>query len=187
MRFYNHNIETIVTPVDANKLESLLHESEYDEEETRFLVNGFKNGFHIGYEGPINRKNTSKNLPTRVGNKTILWNKLMKEVKEKRVAGPYSTNNFPFKQFVQSPLGLVPKGENKTRMIFHLSYDFKNSDGTTDYSINSYIPEECSKTKYNDIDTAVKYSLNLDSSKILFYGKTNLSNAFRTAPTSRSS
>ena len=33
----------------------------------------------------------------------------MKEVKEGRVAGPYRKENFPFKQFIQSPLGLVPK------------------------------------------------------------------------------
>ena len=177
--FENLDIDSIVTPVNADVLERMLIESRYDREETAFLVNGFRNGFDIGYEGPIYRRNVSQNIPFRIGNKTVLWNKIMKEVNEKRVAGPFSENDLPFDYFVQSPLGLVPKGNDKTRMIFHLSYDFN------DYkSINSYIPAEKCSVKYNDLDHAVRNSLNLDY-KTTFYAKTDLSNAFRTAPLNR--
>ena len=54
---------------------------------TLFLQQGFTYGF--GYEGPKERQSLSNNLPFSVGNHTILWEKLMKEVRLKRVAGPY--------------------------------------------------------------------------------------------------
>ena len=46
----------------------------------------------------------------------------MKEVKAERVAGPFES--IPYENYIQSPIGLVPKSGNKTRMIFHLSYKF---------------------------------------------------------------
>ena len=42
-----------------------------------------------------------------VGNKVILWNKIMKEVKLKRFTGPFE--RIPFENYIQSPIGLVPK------------------------------------------------------------------------------
>ena len=51
-----------------------------------------------------------------------LWNKIMKEVRVGRVAGPYET--IPFENYIQSPVGLVSKSGGKTRMIFHLSFNF---------------------------------------------------------------
>ena len=66
------------------KFEHLLQESKYDETETQFLINGFKEGFSIGYEGDLTVKITSNNLRFReVGNELQLWNKVMKEVKMK--------------------------------------------------------------------------------------------------------
>ena len=63
----------------------------------------------------------ARNLKLNVGSKTELWNKVMKEVKEKRYAGPY--HKIPFEYYIQSPIGLVPKDHGKsTRLIFHLSY-----------------------------------------------------------------
>ena len=51
--FTNYNLEHIITPLKVDVLEKLLIQSEYDKEETKFLVNGFKEGFDIGYKGPI--------------------------------------------------------------------------------------------------------------------------------------
>ena len=111
----------MVTPVDASKLKMLLEESNYPRKKTADLINGFINGFYIGYEGPKEIVQESKNLQLRVGSKLELWNKVMKEVKDKRFAGPYKKP--PFKHYIQSPIGLVPKdGGRKTRMIFHLSH-----------------------------------------------------------------
>ena len=108
----------------------------------------------------------------------------MKEVKEKRVAGPFDEKDIPFKNFIQSPLGLVPKAENKTRMIFHLSYDFnQNKEGR---SVNYHTPKEDCSVRYNDIDAAVTYSMEMGE-RPLYYGKTDLLNAFRILPLKKES
>ena len=96
MHFSNLNIEDIVTPVDVDKLEQLLVTSNYNEAETRFLISGFREGFDIGYMGPTDRQDESRNMPFRIGNKKILWNKIMKEIKAGRVAGPFSREEIPF-------------------------------------------------------------------------------------------
>ena len=86
-----------------------------------------------------------------------MWNKIMAEVKEKRVAGPFEA--IPFTNYIQSPIGLVPKKENKTRLIFHLSHNF--SDREDDYSLNYFTPSEICSTKYNDLDAAVASCLHV--------------------------
>ena len=120
--FENLDLENICSPVKADVLEKLLIQSGYDKEKTNFLVDGFRNGFSIGYQGPKDVRQRAPNLKFRgVGNKTILWNKVMKEVKLKRFAGPF--NQIPFDTCIQSPIGLVPKDSWKdVRLIFHLSY-----------------------------------------------------------------
>ena len=121
-------------------MHQLLHESEYDREETKFLINGLMEGFPIGYTGPRNRRDFAKNIPFHDGDgsKFELWQKIMKEVKLGRFAGPFRKRDIPFDHFVQSPVGLVLKGEDgkQTRLIFHLSYQFPNGNG----SINAHIP-----------------------------------------------
>ena len=146
-----------MTPIDVNHFVQLLNESGYDRQETQFLENGFKNGFDIGYEGPQERQSLSDNIPFTIGNKTILWNKLMKEVELKRVAGPF--DQIPFENFIQSPIGLVPKsGSDETRLIFHLSYDFKTDNMK---SLNFHTPKEKCSVHYKDIDYAVRTYLEL--------------------------
>ena len=51
LQFSNCDLENIVLPVDADMLERLLNEADYNKEKTMFLVNGFKNGFSLGYHG----------------------------------------------------------------------------------------------------------------------------------------
>ena len=63
------DINGITTPINVNRLEELLIESKYNEEDTKFLVKGFREGFSIEYHGPISRQDTSNNIPLRVGNK----------------------------------------------------------------------------------------------------------------------
>ena len=66
----------------------------------------------------------------------------MKEVKLGRYAGLFKEP--PFDNFIQSPVGLVPKSNGDTRLIFHLSFP-KSSD-----SVNSQTPEELCSVKYPD-------------------------------------
>ena len=100
--------------------------------------------------GPVNRTSSSANIPLKIGSEEELWNKLMKEVKAERVAGPF--NEVPFDNYIQSPIGLVPKKSSEgTRLIFHLSYNFDEKDGC---SLNSFTPKDKCSVRYNDIDCA---------------------------------
>ena len=128
----------MVTPIDVKDLKILLEESACPD--TEFIVQGFTRGFDIGYRGNTKVKMTANNLKFHgIGNEVILWNKVMKEVKVKRYAGPFK--QIPYEYFIQSPLGLVPKdGGKSTRLIFHLSYP--RGKGT---SVNANTPKEMCK------------------------------------------
>ena len=111
----------------------------------------------------------------------------MKEVKACRYAGPFE--DVPFDNFIQSPIGLVPKAGNKTSLIFHLSYHFKNEPEGEAVSLNAATPKEWCTVNYNDLDHAVKrcieeskQALEIIGSGVIFIGKTDLSNAFRLLP-----
>ena len=82
--YFNYDLHNIVTPLNVQMYERLLIQSDYDPVEVKFLVDGFKNGFDIGYKGPENRRSEAKNIPFTVGNKEEMWTKIMKEVKAKR-------------------------------------------------------------------------------------------------------
>ena len=41
MMFENYDLENVVTPVNSDVLESMLQQAGYDENKTRFLVEGF--------------------------------------------------------------------------------------------------------------------------------------------------
>ena len=180
--FSNSDIFNIVTPVNVKTLTKLMEETRYPKQKARKLIEGFTYGFDIGYNGPWNRQDTSHNLPLTVGSKEELYMKIMKEVKLKRFAGPFK--KIPFNQYVQSPIRLVPKAGNQTRLIFHLSYQFKTTDNQ---SINFHTPKEKCRVKYNDLDHAVESSFrwqNLSEgakSKVL-YAKTDVKSAFRIIP-----
>ena len=110
-----------------------------------------------------------------------MWNKIMKEVQLGRYAGPFK--RMPYKYFVQLPIGLVPKKGNKTRLIFHLSYDFNDNEK----SINACTPEKMCHIKYNDLDHAVQACLCLmehfrQQNLKIFYAKSNIMSTFRIVP-----
>ena len=70
-------MEDIVTPVDVDEFECLLIETNYNRQETEYLVKGFKNGFSLEYAGDRQIRRFAPNLPLRVGSLTELWNKVM--------------------------------------------------------------------------------------------------------------
>ena len=188
-------------------LTQMLQQSNYDPVKIEFLQQGFANGFDIGYQGPKIRQSNAKNIPLKVGNETELWNKIIKEVKLGRVAGPF--DNPPFENYIQSPIGLVPKSGNlgKTRLIFHLSFEF-NKDKEEGKSLNQCTPKEMCKVKYRDLDHAVvsclsthkeaqkenRSNLHFDEMETvptskddqypIFMGKTDVQSAFRLVPLS---
>ena len=172
LQFKNFDLENIKTPVNVKILQQLLEESKYDQHETKFLVDGFTKGFDIGYKGPEDVKITSPNLKFReVGDPVMLWNKVMKEVKEARYAGPFE--KIPFEHYIQSPTGLVPKdGGKDTRLIFHLSYPRGKG-----ISVNANTPSEDCTVKYPDFNEAIQ--LCLREGKLCHIAKSDMKSAFR--------
>ena len=111
-------------------------------------------GFSLGYEGPHNVKQYSPNL--KLNNKTeeiVLWNKVMKEVKEGRYAGPFKTPHFD--NFIQSPIGLVPKDKTDYHLIFHLSYPRSK----VNLSVNANTPKDKCSVVYPDFAEAIQLCL----------------------------
>ena len=150
----------------------MLKAANYDKEKTIFLTEGFREGFIIGYEGPENVKQLSPNLKFHTGNETILWNKVMKEVKAKRYAGPF--DEIPYPNYIQSPIGLVPKdGGKDTRLIFHLSYPRNGKR----QSVNANTPQELCKVTYAGLDLAVKRCM--EEGVGCHMSKSDFSQAFR--------
>ena len=172
LHYTNFDLDNIKTPVKTEVFENLLLESNYDAVETQFLIHGFKHGFSIGYCGPENVQIKSPNLKFReIGDPVTLWNKVMKEVKEERYAGPFE--QIPFKNYIQSPIGLVPKdGGKSTRLIFHLSYP--RGKGT---SVNANTPSELCSVKYPDFNEAIQ--LCLREGKGCKIAKSDMKSAFR--------
>ena len=163
-------------PVNWKVYERLLKESKYDQQQTEYLVKGFKEGFSIGCTAKLKGLQTSPNLKLRVGSQTELWNKVMEEVKDHHFTGPYKPEVFPFKDYIQSPICLVPKdGGSKTRLIFHLSYSKKGST-----SVNINIPKDSCTVKYNDLDMAIKRCLQEGVSCNM--SKSDMSMAFHNVP-----
>ena len=171
--YENYDLQNVITPIDWEKLEHLLTESNYDRKKTEFLVQGFKHGFSIGYQGDKNVRQCAPNLVLCVGTQTDLWNKVMKEVKLKCYAGPFET--IPYDNFIQSPIGLIPKeGGKDTRLIFHLSY---LRDSTVSTSVNANTPRDQCRVKYKDFDSAIRRCL--EEGKSCKLSKSDVSSAFR--------
>ena len=170
--FENFDLKNVVTPVIVDELKQLLKLSKYNKKKAAYLIKGFKDGVSLGYQGKMNIRRTAPNLKLSVGNETILWNKVMKEVKAGRYAGPFPFENPPFEFFIQSPIGLVPK-DNGTefRLIFHLSYPRTGS------SVNSETPEDMCTVSYPKFDEAIK--LCLSQGRACFIAKSDMKSAFR--------
>ena len=170
MYFENFDLESVVTPVDYRKLEQLLLESEYSEVKTHEVVKGFKDGFDLSFRGEIDGvQRYAPNLILRVGSPVQLWNKIIKEVKLKRYVGPFEKP--PFESFIQSPVGLVPKSNGDTRLIFHLSYPRSGS------SVNSQIPDDLCTVNYPDFSDAILKCL--EEGVNCSIAKTDMDSAFR--------
>ena len=170
----NLDLRNVHTPVKVAELATLYKETHFDTKKSEQLINGFTSGFDLGYRGDENVKIRSPNLKFTVGSKFDLWSKIMKEVSEKRLAGPFY--DIPYESYIQSPIGLVPKDGNKTRLIFHLSYP---KGGTTSVNINSLD----GSVKYPEFDQAIR--LCLEATKILgecYLGKSDMTSAFRHLP-----
>ena len=159
------------TPVKWDVLQFFLEG--YDSDKTEYLVNGFRNGFQLHYEGERDFQE-SPNLKSAVDNPEIVGHKLQKELALGRIAGPFLEPPFPNLKI--SPIGVVPKkAPNEFRMIHHLSYP-KNEG----ISVNDGIPREYATVSYASVDDAIKKIV--DTGRGAFLAKTDIESAFRIIP-----
>ena len=101
----------------------------------------------------------------------IIDNELAKEFAAGRVLGPFTYR--PFMNLRCSGVGVVPKKQNKWRMIMHLS-------APEGYSINDFISSEDFSLCYTSIDDAVRLLLDLGTGAQM--AKVDLKAAFRMIP-----
>ncbi|XP_033730175.1 uncharacterized protein LOC117319492 [Pecten maximus] len=143
----------------------------YDYEKKQYLVQGFKEGFRIHYDGG-EFKPTCQNLKSAKEFPHIIKDKLQKELKAGRIAGPFITP--PYNDYHTSPIGVVPKKEpGKFRMIHHLSHP-------KGLSINDGISPESSTVQYATIADAIGKIKQLGQG--CFLAKTDIESAFRIVP-----
>ena len=176
--YENYDLHKIKMPVNPGKLDELLKEANYETNKRQYLLDGFRNGFDLGYTGSCRGKHLAPNLKLTIGDKFEMWNKVMAEVKAGCYAGPYTRP--PFKHFIQSPIGLVPKeGGKKTRLIFHLSYP-RSGPGK---SVNDGIPDKFCLVKDPHFEETIK--LCLQARRACAISKSDMSMAFCHIPLSR--
>lgn len=160
----------LTTPVKVDRLEPLL--VGYDSIKKYFLIDGFKKGFRLYSVVKTDSLGEAPNLISAQQNPKIVDEKLKKELETNRLAGPF--DEFPFDNFVVSPLGIVPKKTpGEFRMIHHLSYP-KGS------SVNDGIDDEYSSVKYARIEDAIKCIK--ANGENCYLAKTDIKHAFRILP-----
>ncbi|XP_070586420.1 uncharacterized protein [Erythrolamprus reginae] len=136
-----------------------------------FLVTGFSEGFRIPYKGP-RIACLANNLKSVVGMEHVVREKIMKEVREGRVLGPFTEPPLPSLQV--SPLGVVPKrAAGEFRLIHHLSFPPGNS-------VNDHIPDDLCSVRYTSFDTAVSVVRECGPGALM--GKCDIKSAFRLLP-----
>ena len=156
-----------ITPVQWEPLKLFIQGYHY----ANYLLEGFSQGFYLGYEGPRVFR-TSPNLNYSQDLPEIITQSIGKEVKLGRIKGPFTDP--PYSNLQVSPVGCVPKkASNEYRMIYHLSYP-KGA------SINTYICDELSTVQYASFDDAVQLLLNIGPNALM--AKTDIEAAFRIIP-----
>ena len=163
-------LNEIVTPVRVDRLAYWLEG--YDESEKKYLLNGFREGFSILCEDLPTLVNSAKNQKPAIQKPEVLQKLLEKEIKNNRIAGPYS--EIPFKNLHVSPLSIRPK---KTPNAFRLIHNLSSPLGD---SVNDGIPKEQATVQYETLDDAIKIIQELGPSS--YMAKSDIQGAFRIIP-----
>ena len=110
--------QVLPTPIKIDKLLRWLEG--YDKVKTKYLEIGFSEGFRLGFNGVLNKKQ-HHNLKSALDLPEVTKEKIIKEIRANRVEGPFDLP--PKSNLHISPIGLQPKKvEGEYRLIHHLSY-----------------------------------------------------------------
>lgn len=161
----------------------MLSNSSYDENLSKDLVSGFRDGFKLGMEKTVpeivkdrersKKQRKPKNSSSALEHPDVVTEKLKKEIEMKRMIGPFI--NPPFQNYIISPLSLRQKKDpNKFRIIHDLSFPFGG------VSVNSNIPTENGTVQYANMATAIKLIQLVGPGAVLV--KTDIEHAYKLLP-----
>ena len=137
-----------------------------------YLINGFHYGFRLPSSLSSLPKSSYGNHPSVTNNPSHVSSKLAYELSLNRIAGPFPSP--PFKNFITSPLGLIPKRNSPDfRLIHDLSFPHDNS-------VNSHIDKALTSVYYQTLDDCVSVILSLGRGALV--AKADLKDAFRIIP-----
>jgi len=163
------NNTSLPTPINVARL--ILEAAQYDSDDKNTLIEGFKHGFKLQYTGPRVFRDCS-NSPSFTKLYDVGREKIMKEIRLGRIAGPYSQP--PMNNLICSPLALIPKkAPHDYRLIHNLSFPLNNS-------INDYISDSDASVQYSTFDHAVRLVWNCGIGAIM--QKHDIKSAFRQLP-----
>ena len=162
-------VHPLCTPIRPLTLARFMSEHP-DERFISTLINGFTNGFHIGYHGPRTPQQ-APNLRSGSEHPMIIDDALSKEIRANRLAGPFDT--IPYPNLRISGVGVVPKKDGSWRLINHLS-------APEDNSINDYIDPCTYSLQYHTIDDAIRLCYKLGKDTLTC--KVDIKHAFRLCP-----
>ena len=134
------------------------------------MYQGFTEGFRLHYSGlriPI----VSRNLKSAESNLQLLKEKLLSEVNQGWMIGPFSDPPIPSLRV--SPVGMIPKSDGGLRLITHLSFPLN-------ISVNDFIDEDFCTVKYTSFDNVIQMIAGLGPGALL--AKRDIKSAFRLLP-----
>ena len=144
----------------------------YDVGLRNYLVSGFKDGFHIEYDGNSECEARSNSCLLDSVHEAA-EKKINSEIDAGRYMGPFTHK--PFKHMHMSPLSICEKSTpGQYRLLHNLSYPY-NSD-----SVNGGIQKHNATVKYVSIQNVMDYIVELGPNSYL--GKVDIKSAFRLLP-----
>ena len=132
-----------------------------------YVLGWLEHGFSSGYEG-VSTNITSPNLPTSFAHPDFVSTYLSDCCSRSETAGPYPSPPFLIMQI--SGIGVVPKKQNKLRLIHHLS-------SPAGASVNDHICRADFSLQYVTVDDAI--SAILASGPGTYLSKLDIKSAFR--------
>lgn len=138
------------------------------------LLQGFREGFELCYQGPRVASNC-KNLKSLHSLQEEAMHTINKEISLGRVAGPFIHS--PLQNLRLSPVGMVPKKDGSFRLIHHLSYPHGSS-------VNDFIDKNVCTVKYSSFDEALNMLANLGPGALI--ARLDIKSAFRLLPVHKS-
>ena len=135
-----------------------------------FILNGFHNGFNIGFRGvmneqPLKNNKSARDIPDKVSEA------IAKEVQRGHTAGPFLHPPFPHCHV--SPIGAAPKPDGSCRLVLDLSQP-------TGDSVNDNIDKAEFPCNYTHFDAATDLVFRMGKGSYLT--KIDIKHAYRLLP-----